>query len=625
MPISVIFLLPIDYVSHNAVLKIDWFDLSDKAILYLWKTNYWVTFLLTWFLFPILQEFYKSGYYKSTQKLKDALKRNLKFQLIVLGVSVAALIYLVLEVGLTNNLRPMIIAIAHIYSLTLALWLMAHGLVNIPRNKWVAGSIVLELNHKYLKVPGLVDALEDTRISFRENIIQVMALKRDFASDQEQDFRFRDWILSLYNQIPLDLKESIDNQYLHERDAENITREQLTESLLVNLSVQFGQNKRKTISYESEFESIFNKILKLEDILNAKTNSNLSERNSLVFRRGSEKSLLLPRNNFIYHYYVRPVANRVISVLIFVASFIIIQSEIFHSHKFSIINMIFYSASIHKNNLLQLLLTCFILSYMLFAAMNSLTHVKVFNMYHLVPHNSDPSSACFYTSYIARLTIPLSYNFITLFVSRESIFETWFGKSIHLTGLFNLMNDWLPRLLLIPIILSMFNIYDKLKKKIGLDSTLYDSWALFDDEALNDNRNDIESMPNKRKDLIIVEAKRLVSREWTKRQQQMSGYLRPYNIVDAANMNYESNRRNFHSSLASPYEDSRDVYDNNLQERSSYSDMPSTQSNLWGRLGTSFTGIKDTITNTFSNHREYRDDPIEGFDYDDDANENLIL
>ena len=181
IPLSITFLLPIDYVAHNSPLSIIWFDLPDKVILYLWKFNYWTTFLLTWLILPLLQEFFRSGHFNKLSRFKDAVKRNIKFQLIILGVSTAGLIYLILEVGLSlSHLKLMIIAISHIYSLVLALWLMAHGLISIPRNKWISGNLLQDLNHHYLKVPKLVDNLEDIKITFKEDVLQVLVLAKNF-------------------------------------------------------------------------------------------------------------------------------------------------------------------------------------------------------------------------------------------------------------------------------------------------------------------------------------------------------------------------------------------------------------------------------------------------------------
>ncbi|KAL6018254.1 hypothetical protein ACNR9Z_005294 [Candidozyma auris] len=154
MPLSITFFLPVDYVKHNSASDIFGFTINDKTILVLWKSNYWSTFLLTWLLLPVLQEFYRSGHYHRLPKLKDAFRAHLKFQAIVLLVGIAGAIYLMLEVGFSfGHLKSMVIALSHIYALILALWLMAHGLIAIPRNRWVEGNLMQNINHHYLKCP----------------------------------------------------------------------------------------------------------------------------------------------------------------------------------------------------------------------------------------------------------------------------------------------------------------------------------------------------------------------------------------------------------------------------------------------------------------------------------------
>lgn len=647
IPLSIIFLLPIDYVSHNSSKSIEWFSLPDTAILYIWKTNYWITFLLTWLILPVLQEFYRSGSYNDLDKLKDALKRNLKLQAIILGVSIIGVFYLIFESGLTfNHIKLMIIAISHIYALVLALWLMSHGLINIPRNKWIEGNHFNNLSHHYLKVPKAIDNLEDTTISFKEEVLQVLVLSKNFTSTSDEDFQYRDWILNLYNSIPAELIESMESQYL-ESSNNSITRDQLNRQFMTKLTATFNLNLNKVIAYESEFNNLFMKIIQLEDIVNSKSNTTLNESRKLNYRINNHKALLSPRSNYIYQIYFKPIISRSFSLLLFSGSVIILQSELFHSTRLSLINTLVYSTGIHSYNVLQLIISSIIFSYMLFSSLNSLTHLKIFNIYHLVPHNSDIVSCCFYTTYIARLTIPLSYNFITLFISRESIFEQWFGKSIHLTGLFNSLNNWIPRFVMIPVILTIFNVYDKLKKKIGLNSDLYDSWALFDDDNTDQsgNNNDVEMLQNKRKDLIIVEAKRIINREFFKRQQsQNSGEdsLRPFNLSNAANINYENNRRNFNDSLMvssdnhnanriDEYHDDLDE-DYNLNTQLDYLNNPLTGTStktLWGKIGGAFSGIKTSFGRSSDNNQasstEYRDEPIDSFDYDDDPEEHSVL
>ena len=257
---------------------------------------------------------------------------------------------------------------------------------------------------------------------------------------------------------------------------------------------------------------------------------------------------------------------------------------------------------------------------MLICGLNSLTKLKIFNKYYLVPHKSDPVSTSFYSTYIARLTIPLSYNFITLFISRASIFEDWFGKSIHLTGLFNLMNNWIPRLVLIPIILTLFNVYDRLKRKLGISGDLYDSLGF-------DQDNDSQVENHKRKDLIIAEAKRIVNREMNKR---ISEDLRPFNLSTAADTNYNANR-NFDNSLLNSNMNIDNSLLNSSNRIDSYQDDPSSPStpSIWNRLGTGLTNFGQQLSSRLqpasTNPVQYTDEALDNFDYDEDANNNLVV
>ncbi|KAG7664315.1 uncharacterized protein J8A68_002173 [[Candida] subhashii] len=632
---SIIFLLPMDYISHNTTEQLILFNLPDKAILYIWKINYWTTFILTWLILPMLQEFYKSGHQKALAKLKDSIKQNIKFQLIMLGVSLLGMFYLILEVGITtSHLKMMIIALSHIYSLIIATWLMGHGLISIPRNKWISGSVIKELNYNYLKLPKLVDELEDIKITFREQVLVVVALKRNFTSDSAEDFMYRDWILKLYASIPAEIKENVERQYLHENT--QVDRHQLNDSFMTKLDANFNSNLHRFIGYQSEYNNLLSAIIKLEDILNSTSTKTLS------FRIDNHKTLLSPRLNFIYHYHIRPIFNRITSILLALISFIILQSEFFHSTNLSLLNTLIYSK---YPNIIRFLLSSLIFSYMLFCALNSLTHLKIFNVYNLVRRDSDPVSTSWYTTYIARLTIPLSYNFITMFVSRESIFEDWFGKSIHLTGLFNLLNNWLPRLILIPVLLAMFHVYEKLKKRLGL--TGYDSsWAGFDDETEGEEGSGDGGV--KRNDLIIVEAKRIVNRELARREMQL---LRPFQLggTNESNpdLNYENNRRREFHDLVSNNSNRIDYDEEENIEPSSINYFngtiitdPSAQRNnggIWGRIGNTFSGIRNSVNKTFGRQSSvspsvnssttggYRDNSLDDFNYDDDANENLIV
>lgn len=604
IPLSITFLLPIDFISHHSG-PIEGLSLSDSATLFTWKSTYWSTFILTWLLLPVLQEFYRTGHHLKLSRFKESMRQNLKFQLIILGCSIAAAIYLILEVGLSfTNMKLMIIALSHIYALILALWLMAHGLVTVAQHRWQEGNLVQNLNHFYLKVSHLVDALEDTKVDLKEEILTVILLKENFTNElYSERFLYHNWIMDLHLQIPDSLRDSVRRNYVHD-NSKIITAEQVTERFMANLSSKFQKNLYNYRAYLSDYDILLSQITRLQTLIEAKTSQELGTRESLM---ASIPSLLPAKFNFYLQCYIKPVGARIVSVILYFACFVILQSEFFHSTKLSLLNILVFNSGIQKSAYLQVIVTFCVFLYMLFCSLNSLTRLKIFNMYHLVPKNSDPVSACFYASYIARMTVPLSYNFITLFTSRESVFEEWYGKSIHLTGLFNMMNNWIPRLLLIPVVLTTFNIYDKLKARLGFTSDFY-GWADFDDEEAAGDVSNQDRSQNKRKDLLIVEGKRIVATEMARRNNPV--FQNRLNNDTRAPSNYRDNTL---------FENSRDFGMSNRIE--SYEDelegSETPQTSLWGRLGFVFNGFKDAVENRLAPN-SYRDD-------DDEENERLFI
>lgn len=620
LPLSITFLLPIDYVSHVSGKPVPGFEVSDQTTLLMWKSNYWSTFILTWLLLPILQEYYRAGNYLKIMKLKTSLRQNLKFQAMVLMVAIAGGIYLILERGLSlSSMKSMLISISHIYALVLALWLMAHGLITIPRNRWKEGNILQNLNHFYLKVPKLVDTLEDTRISFKEDILQVLILKNNFTSTTaDMNFVYRDWILNLWSQIPPELEEAVSREYVH-NDVRVISREQLNEAFMNSLTYSFQGHKYLLQAYDSEYDSLLEKVSRLQTLLDSKASEDPEERYRIMSTLGG---ILPPKVNFYFQCYVKPTLARLLSVFLFLVSLVIIQSEFFHSTKLSIVNIIILKTGIHTHNLVQAIFSAILFLYMLFCSLNSLTRLKIFNMYHLVPGYSDPVSTCFYASYIARLTIPLSYNFLTFFTDRSSIFEDWYGKSIHLTGLFDLMNNWVPRLLLIPVVLTAFNVYERLKKRLGLNSDLYGAWADFDDEELANDGNNVNSR-NNRRELVIAEAKRTIAMELNRRNHTSRLPLRSFVLQNAADSVYERNRQQFNMSLFGEVNDRIHFHhENNSATLIGVSD---SSPGLWRKIGGAVNNLRDAALSRFGGHLPYRDDPIHTYPYDEDAAENLVL
>lgn len=128
---------------------------------------------------------------------------------------------------------------------------------------------------------------------------------------------------------------------------------------------------------------------------------------------------------------------------------------------------------------------------MMSCSMKSLSLIKLFNIYKVeFNSNSDPVSSIFFISYALRLTIPLGYNFLMLLnpeISEISSFSKFVTGNLHLIKIGEILNNFIPRLVLIPVLLSVFGIWGKLRK--WLDGYLFFDYILDEMDLMEEDDN----------------------------------------------------------------------------------------------------------------------------------------
>jgi hypothetical protein len=505
IPISIVFLLPIDILSSNDTDDPhNVFYLSPQYILYLWKFDYWSAFVLMWLVLPLIQEYYRSGEFTHLERFKDSVRSNLKFQLIVGGIGLIGLVYFFFKFGFKfQTFKDLLIALSHTYSLILSLWLMSYGLISVPRRLWVNNvNLDYQLEHLYIELPRLHDDLNEATYNYNDICSIIKSLETVPGIDQSV---FKSEAQGLIKAVPLDV--NIGN---HVRSTQYTSIQQLSHSTFVKLHCTLKSETTHYMSALFEFQKAKLRCMRLQDIVDSRATKTLHFRKGLNLIKNGKLS-------FLTYVYLIPMLNLSLATFLFALSFIVIESEIFHSTKLSIINVLLLSEKLSST--VKFMISSIMLAYMVLCALISLTRIKIFKIYHLFPKNSNPVSVVFFTMYSNRLTIPLSYNFLTLLQSNRvhSVFNDFLGASINLSVLGGFFNSTLPRLIVIPIMFASFNVFDKLKKKFWFD--YFDSFDSEEEDGANDST---------RRDALIGEGKAILQRElglsnrYTNRQQLYS-------------------------------------------------------------------------------------------------------
>ncbi|KAK9475934.1 LMBR1-like membrane protein-domain-containing protein [Lipomyces japonicus] len=441
IPFSIILLVPVDLASTFSDSK-PLLSLPRKYTYFTWRILYWLSFGLTWLVLPMLQAYLESGQNENSKKIREALKANAKQQLINFTVGIIGLIYFIFYAGFAvSSVRGLVIALSHSYALIFSMWFLGIGVVRIPRKLFRNSTPRLILNDLEKRAPRVHDSFIESRSQLNEVSSEAKSLAPVKVGP------YQNWIEKL-----IKMAEPGSSNTSH-----FISRSQVTEDYLSHLTSRLRKAKILQSRYELEWRVLVNDAANIADVIEA------VETRSLKFRNSS--SLFSPKIAFIVYYYIVPFIYRALGLLLSVLSITVVWSITTQGTMFSLLGLV----TARTSGFTQEMMSFGIIAYMCISTYASLAGVKIFNIYALAQKHTDSSSAIFYANQICKMTIPLSYTYVMMSprLSTPSVFEEFLQPSINLTPLGKYFTMWLPRFLLIPVLFSLFNFYEKIQNLIG--------------------------------------------------------------------------------------------------------------------------------------------------------------
>jgi hypothetical protein len=399
----------------------------------------------------------------------------------ILGSGILGMIYLVvITKGFElKNLRVLVMALAYCWGLMLAIYLMGHGLVAIPRRLFRSASISGKLKRIQAKAPKVHEKMEDAIHDLEDLEAQVAALAQRKTGSAKV---FRDWI-----------EELADESHLPESRPRTLTRRMstpevnvpnvITERYLADLSRKLTRARHSRTRYLDEWDRLLQDAADAQAVLDSAASRRIeigqASPDASIWERFS---LLSPYTRYIYSYYFVPYFRIFLGVFFSMASFCIIWSEIIKTINplFSIIAVTVVHHPDSERGQIgfagQVIASCWIL-YMYAAALTSLAEVKVWRGRALVRRNTHGESAMWYAMQVAKLSVPLAFNFLTFLapeVYEPTVFYDFLGQYIKFTSL-GAWIDWIfPTFILVPVSATLFNLYGKVKNCVGFGGVIDD-------------------------------------------------------------------------------------------------------------------------------------------------------
>ena len=520
LPVSLIVLVPIDLASslreHGQSAGI-W--LPEAAVEVFWRIAYWLTFTLTWFILPLLGEYVDSGYRTPRDRMIYSLKSNAQYYLILLACGAVGLIYIIWYNGFRGeSLKSLVMALAYVAALIQAVLLLGHGLVAVPRRMFRSAGT--RLKRLQTKAPKVHEKMEDAMVELQDLNRQLEQLKqRKIGVSRDME----DWIEELgeTDAHPIPVASTTLPSAEPRRDVPAV----ITDRYLADLGRRLMRCRHKVVRFTYTWHRLVEEAAFIQSVIDSTATGRLEYQKDPTQPRILQVPLFTPHMRYVLYNRVFPALRLVFGVVLAAASASIVWSELVKSvaPQISMVNLTVVRYTENGDGKVgfggQLLSLLWIL-YMCTCTLASLGDIRVWGNRALVRRNTYGESACWYSYQVAKLTVPLTYNFLTFIpaaVRQKTTFYGFLGKLIDLTPLGMWFDYLFPILILIPACATLFDLYGRAKKLLG--------FGIMDDEEENSSSFGTGSWR---------EGRDLINRELQGRQQLDSTALTNQPYSDAA-------------------------------------------------------------------------------------------
>ncbi|ORX89968.1 LMBR1-domain-containing protein [Basidiobolus meristosporus CBS 931.73] len=336
----------------------------------------------------------------------------------------------------------------------LVILFMGHGLVEVPRGLWRSADRRRALRVAEVKAVELKDNLYDAEIELQEAVATVSRVSYKVRPSSE----LRSYVDQIIEKCPL-----VSSGQNIETNHARLPRE-ITLRYLNNLHRQIIRVTRQKERYESQWRYHLKRVFLLQDILENESSSD-KRFHSTVKPLSNGRYADLERI-LMWWWYIRlqPLLSRLLAIAATLMSVSLIWSEITFMSKEPVLSIfgIIYQAAGNAYGTSEWI-SFLTIAYMCTCVYTSLFKLKIFNLYALVPnHNTNENSLLFFGAYLCRLTYPLCYNYLNL-ISHEqvAVFSQFMGKINLVPLLGHQFNDWVPLLILFPVLVTFFNIHGR--------------------------------------------------------------------------------------------------------------------------------------------------------------------
>ncbi|KAL6950146.1 hypothetical protein ACO0QE_000822 [Hanseniaspora vineae] len=489
--LSITYLLPIDIWVHKLSIPQSetttdlYYERLCSLLDFFWVFIYWFQFILCWIFIPIMMAYVDLKYIAPVSsndsitpnttatnasrtsvflyKLKKSVLVNLKFYGVCLAGLVVAIIYLKTISQTEVNIKPLLISLTHLYSITYTLVLLAYGLNIVPfyflkldfwRQKLSirATSNANASQHDqtvycdketqlYMKLSKYNDEMNECKIELVENYSLIMNPNNCNSSEVQELFQ--------------SCKREVEAIFVSIKNDTELNNHRMNFTVVLQ-NATLNADESSALQTLEQLNTCYNKfVTEYYNFMYAK--EKFQDTKHVLDKIKSDQADLTAKN----------VLNSVLGICCLLVSLGVAFVEL--------VPVKFHSMVLSAESNTLLLQTMMFFMYMTVCCLVAISKFKIADFHLISNGSSNPRNTLYYSLYSSRLLLPLCFNFSSLIrASSQQPYTSSFQKKLYveLYPIVSKLNVILPPIIMIAITASFwFNLKDKLiVKLIGRDN-----------------------------------------------------------------------------------------------------------------------------------------------------------
>ena len=449
----------------------------------LYAINYWLIFILSWLIIPIIKSYDSSGYFITSEKLKFAIKENIVFFIVLIVVSIIGYIAICIIFEYINPffLKNISIGLTLSWGLIQVFFFLGYSLVKLPKN--------LLSHYNYINEKSFIEwEIQDLREYMKEIIVTKLAkisleLKKTLKEfdKNEENFplrKYREYFNNVidkfneYKPLHLDICESGFND-----DEINYAKD-IDELALLHQDV-----KLNIIDYQRGIylmKQKYKKWLLILSILAIKKNELIDGKSLNSEMEKGIQYYELTKTKQIYYIYIKPIYKISFAVISILLAIITLYEEISSSifeDSFSIMGTLIQLTNnivlVHFLTLLQIIFLFYLCFYTIFK-------MKVSFLCQMYGNKqTDSNSVLFVCNMMARIGFPICINFSQITGLSDLIINQNYGTGTMKSDskglkeaeqIYKGLIQFFPLILILLSLLNAFNIFSKIGDCMGFST-----------------------------------------------------------------------------------------------------------------------------------------------------------